>query len=209
MSQVVIENRSSTRLSTSRPAKFTDEGITNEVVNGGRISSYFVPFARPKKQKGATPREGMNRLIAANRVTYRGNSIGFVLYLDDCLAAAYTLGDRAFLGSPMAFSEPKINARAREGFIDDGPLRDPKRRATALASRHDAPANHRMRPRCGAKTRRGPPCQAPAVWNKAIDRPVNGRRKLHGGLSTGPKTDEGRRRSAQASRDGLKRYWAQ
>ena len=66
-----------------------------------------------------------------------------------------------------------------------------------------------LRPRCRAKTRRGSPCQAPAVWNKVNDRPINGRCKLHGGLSTGPKTDEGRRRSAQASRDGLKRYWAQ
>ena len=67
----------------------------------------------------------------------------------------------------------------------------------------------RRRPRCGAKTRRGLPCQAPAVWNKVNDRPANGRCKLHGGLSTGPKTDEGRRRSTQAARDGLKRYWAQ
>ena len=67
----------------------------------------------------------------------------------------------------------------------------------------------RMRPRCGAKTRLGSPCQARAVWNKVNDRPVNGRCKLHGGLSTGPKTDEGKRRSAQAARDGLKRYWAQ
>ena len=66
-----------------------------------------------------------------------------------------------------------------------------------------------MRPRCGAKTRRGLRCQAPAVWNTLNDRPVNERCKLHGGLSTGPKTDEGKRRSAQAARDGLKRYWAQ
>ena len=67
----------------------------------------------------------------------------------------------------------------------------------------------RLRPRCRAKTRRGSPCQAPAVWNRVVDRPVNGRCKLHGGLSTGPKTPEGKRRSAQAARDGLKRYWAQ
>ena len=67
----------------------------------------------------------------------------------------------------------------------------------------------RMRPRCGAKTRRGSPCQAPAVWNKVNDRPVNGRCKLHGGLSTGPKTDEGRCRSAQAARARMKHYWAE
>ena len=30
--------------------KFTDEGITNEIVEGRRSSSYFVPIARPKKK---------------------------------------------------------------------------------------------------------------------------------------------------------------
>src|SRR5437764_8045673 len=38
-------------------------------------------------------------------------------------------------------------------------------------------------PRCGAKTRRGSECQCPAM--------ANGRCRLHGGLSTGPKTAEG------------------
>src|SRR5947209_13756534 len=37
--------------------------------------------------------------------------------------------------------------------------------------------------RCGAKTRRGTPCQCPAMRN--------GRCRLHGGVSTGPKTPEG------------------
>ena len=37
--------------------------------------------------------------------------------------------------------------------------------------------------RCGAKTRRGTLCQCPAM--------PNGRCRLHGGLSTGPKTAEG------------------
>lgn len=45
---------------------------------------------------------------------------------------------------------------------------------------------------CGAKTRTGTPCQAPPVWNKVIDKPRNGRCKLHGGLSTGAKTEAGR-----------------
>jgi hypothetical protein len=40
--------------------------------------------------------------------------------------------------------------------------------------------------RCGAKTRRGTACQCPAM--------KNGRCRLHGGLSTGPKTEEGRAR---------------
>jgi len=30
--------------------KFTDEGITSEVVAGRRSSAYFIPIARPKKK---------------------------------------------------------------------------------------------------------------------------------------------------------------
>jgi len=56
------------------------------------------------------------------------------------------------------------------------------------------------RPRCGARCRDGSPCEAPAVWNRRLDRPVNGRCWMHGGLSTGPKTEEGRRRIALSNR---------
>lgn len=42
---------------------------------------------------------------------------------------------------------------------------------------------------CGAKTRAGTPCKQKAIY-------ANGRCKWHGGCSTGPKTDEGKRRSA-------------
>ena len=42
--------------------------------------------------------------------------------------------------------------------------------------------------KCGARTRHGTPCQCKAL--------PNGRCKLHGGKSTGPKTPEGKRRSA-------------
>jgi hypothetical protein len=42
---------------------------------------------------------------------------------------------------------------------------------------------------CGAKTRAGTPCKLTSIYD-------NGRCKFHGGLSTGPKTSEGKRRSA-------------
>jgi hypothetical protein len=52
------------------------------------------------------------------------------------------------------------------------------------------PVNHGHRAaRCGAKTRRGTPCQCPAM--------SNGRCRLHGVLSTGPKTLEGIERIRQ------------
>ena len=46
-------------------------------------------------------------------------------------------------------------------------------------------------PRCGAKTRRGTPCKAAATRN--------GRCRMHGGKSTGPRTPEGLERSRRAN----------
>ncbi|WP_420732212.1 HGGxSTG domain-containing protein [Hwanghaeella sp. 1Z406] len=37
------------------------------------------------------------------------------------------------------------------------------------------------RPRCGAITKSGKPCQAPPVWDQRRNAPHNGRCKLHGG----------------------------
>ena len=52
MSQVVIENPviNSPFGEPTRHFRFSEEGITNELVDGRRISSYFVPIARPKKK---------------------------------------------------------------------------------------------------------------------------------------------------------------
>ena len=52
MKQVVIENPilNSPFAEPTRHFKFSDEGITNEIVNARRVSSYFVPIAKPKKK---------------------------------------------------------------------------------------------------------------------------------------------------------------
>ena len=42
---------------------------------------------------------------------------------------------------------------------------------------------------CGAKTRKGTPCKQRGLYN-------GGRCHLHGGLSTGPTTEEGKRKAA-------------
>lgn len=52
MTQVVIENPvlNSPFTEPTRHFRFTDEGITDEVAEGRRVSSYFIPIARPRKK---------------------------------------------------------------------------------------------------------------------------------------------------------------
>ena len=52
MKQVVIENPviNSHFEEPKRHFLFSEEGITNEVVEARRVSSYFVPIAKPKKK---------------------------------------------------------------------------------------------------------------------------------------------------------------
>ena len=52
------------------------------------------------------------------------------------------------------------------------------------------PGDFTLAPRCGAKTRKGHPCTQPAM--------PNGRCRLHGGKSTGPRTREGLERMRQS-----------
>ena len=52
-------------------------------------------------------------------------------------------------------------------------------------------------PRCGAKTRSGTLCRAPAMWSKNLQRYT--RCRLHGGASTGPRAEEGRERCRKAN----------
>ncbi len=52
------------------------------------------------------------------------------------------------------------------------------------------PGDFTKAPRCGARTRRGTTCRAPAM--------ANGRCRLHGGKSTGPRTREGLERMRQS-----------
>ena len=61
------------------------------------------------------------------------------------------------------------------------------------------PGNWDNAPRCGAKTRAGTPCRAAAM--------PNGRCRMHGGKSTGPRTPEGIQR-IRASRTKHGRYSA-
>lgn len=52
MSQVIIQNPviNSPFEEPMRHFRFTEQGITDEVVEGRRISFYFIPIAKPKKK---------------------------------------------------------------------------------------------------------------------------------------------------------------
>ena len=65
-----------------------------------------------------------------------------------------------------------------------------------LVSKQRRALNSRWKP-CGAfarSTGRAPPCQAPGNGR-------GGRCKLHGGMSTGPRTEQGRRRLQEAMKE--------
>ena len=66
----------------------------------------------------------------------------------------------------------------------------PHERRRGWLKNRNPPGDFRRAPRCGAKTRRGTLCQCPAM--------PNGRCRLHGGLSTGPKTADGIERIRRA-----------
>jgi hypothetical protein len=71
-----------------------------------------------------------------------------------------------------------------------GPALPPDRRGRLRNGA--APGDFLAAPRCGARTRTGCRCRQPAMRN--------GRCRLHGGLSTGPRTAEGRARCAATRR---------
>ena len=52
MAQVVIENPilNSPFVEPTRHFRFDDEGITNEIIEGRRVSSYFIPIPQPRKK---------------------------------------------------------------------------------------------------------------------------------------------------------------
>jgi hypothetical protein len=86
-----------------------------------------------------------------------------------------------------------------------------KRRAADLASR----AHKRDLPSCGARcrTKGGAPCAArvavrfePTKHGK-VRRRLSNRCRMHGGLSTGPRTREGRERCREAGRRGADERW--
>ena len=68
---------------------------------------------------------------------------------------------------------------------------EPRATRCGWLKNNNPPGDPSNAPRCGAKTRKGTPCRAPAM--------PNGRCRMHGGKSTGPRTPEGLERSRKAN----------
>ena len=66
---------------------------------------------------------------------------------------------------------------------------------TSDGQSHDSGAGSPASGCCSAKTRKGTPCQIKVIYK-------NGRCKLHGGLSTGPKTKKGKAASRRNGKKG-------
>ncbi len=61
-----------------RHFKFTDDGITGEIVAGRRSSSYFIPIARPKKKgKQLAFDDGADALGAGRIQPWGVRALGF------------------------------------------------------------------------------------------------------------------------------------
>jgi hypothetical protein len=95
---------------------------------------------------------------------------------------------RAALRAAPTTTAPKLHATpdtARAGAPEGATARRRGRLKNGNPS-----GDYLRAPRCGARTRAGCPCRQPAM--------PNGRCRLHGGLSTGARTPEGRRRAQTA-----------
>jgi hypothetical protein len=106
-------------------------------------------------------------------------------------------------GSPVALAQARAQGGAPHS-APEGEALDPRsreddkqdlmqRERTGPLRNGNPRGNPNLAPRCGARTRRtGCPCRAPAMRN--------GRCRLHGGKSTGPRPLEGRARIAGSNR---------
>jgi hypothetical protein len=92
------------------------------------------------------------------------------------------------MGSYSPSEWKRIMGRVRARLVPDTTLT-----YAAVISHLRRQPRRKDRPRCGAKTRAGGTCMMRVEFGKA-------RCRLHGGRSTGPKTEAGRARIAEAQR---------
>jgi len=80
--------------------------------------------------------------------------------------------------------------RRGEGLLENS-VNEPHAKRHGWLKNNNPVGDLSKAPRCGAKTRKEAPCLAPAM--------KNGRCRMHGGCSTGPRTPEGLVRSKKAN----------
>ena len=106
----------------------------------------------------------------------RGKGVRQVVRVERVMVAA---GGQAVVGNVQAGGAGNMQHGEGVGH-DEGTGREPHATPARLA--HDATLGAVL-PRCGAMTRAGAPCRSPAM--------PNGRCRMHGGTSTGPRTAAG------------------
>lgn len=99
----------------------------------------------------------------------------------------------AVLGWRISEHHTGTHARARHGVLSPDDCVSIATDVLGVMSERLARRIFLRRVQCGAKTRAGTPCRAKSE-------PGRRRCRLHGGLSTGPKTESGRLRIAEAQR---------
>jgi len=102
--------------------------------------------------------------------------------------------DRAIIGSVNHSSSTVLNDRQNLTAVkrenDEKLINETQISRGAWLKNGNSPGNSNSAPRCGAKTRRSTVCQAPAM--------ANGRCRMRGGSSTGPRTAKRLARSRRA-----------
>ena len=166
------------------PGKLPEEGGAIASADMGREMTGDELKAH-RKRRGLSRRVlGAMARLHPDTVKYweRKASVNLRGYAPDRMLKALGLGELSHCG---IYPSPRFNGgisgtntRARDGVLGKGGTSRGKRR-------------------CGAQTRKGGPCKAQRLPGKT-------RCRFHGGMSTGPRTPEGRERIAAAQR----RRWA-
>lgn len=99
------------------------------------------------------------------------------------------------IGDVLAQMDTRALSRTRVGWSEwqREAEQDARQKALAAFRKREAHSATERQIRCNAKTRKGTPCRCRSEPGKA-------RCKFHGGMSTGPKTPEGRARISEAQR---------
>jgi hypothetical protein len=131
-------------------------------------------FSSRAVSRDVTPRIGRFSLLVMGGLLVK---VGVFLRSTRAARARHGVFPNDPHGGRFSCNSPQYYARARHGVFPRG-------------------ENTMKKPRCGARTRRGTPCQASAIWSARSQRFT--RCRNHGGLSTGPKTAEGIERIRRA-----------